>query len=161
MHTPSNLASFGHMLTAVLTSCVYLTACALAVANALQIKHLHNTRELMNEQDTHWTERLPPVMTVERWLVRLLVIGFMLLSTLILTGMLFGEHVWGAPLKFNHKTLLTLIGWLLTAILLMGRRYRGWRGQTLVRYTLFSGTLLFLAYIGTHIVFDLILHRGA
>jgi ABC-type uncharacterized transport system permease subunit len=99
------------------------------------------------------------VLVLERMLFRVLTLGFGLLTLLILSGMFFGEQVWGRSLIFNHKVVLTLWAWLVFAVLLAGRYVRGWRGLTAVRATIFGFALLFLAYVGTHFVFDVILKR--
>ena len=148
-----------HLIAAMLTTGVFLVALLLAVVVYAQAKHLHNANELIREDQDSWTSRLPPMMAMERLLVRVLVLGFVLLSGLILTGMFFGEAVWGAPLKWNHKTLFTIFSWLVIAVLLLGRRLRGWRGLMLVRSTIIGFVLLFLAYAGTHFVMDVVLHR--
>ncbi len=148
-----------HLVAATLTTGVFLVALLLAVVVYAQAKHLHNANELIHEDKNSWTSRLPPMLAMERLLVRVLTLGFILLSGLILTGMFFGEAVWGAPLKWNHKTLFTILSWLVIAVLLLGRRLRGWRGLMLVRSTIIGFVLLFLAYAGTHFVMDVLLHR--
>lgn len=150
-----------HLIAAMLTTGVFLVALLLAVVVYAQAKHLHNANELIRENKDSWTSRLPPMMAMERLLVRVLVLGFVLLSGLILTGMFFGEAVWGAPLKWNHKTLFTILSWLVIAVLLLGRKLRGWRGLMLVRSTIIGFVLLFLAYAGTHFVMDVLLHRSS
>lgn len=77
----------------------------------------------------------------------------------MLSGMFFGEMVWGKSLVFSHKVLLTILAWLLFAALLLGRVVAGWRGLTAVRATIFGFALLFLAYAGTHFVLDVVLKR--
>ena len=148
-----------HLVAATLTTGVFLVALLLAVVLYMQAKYLHNASDLIHEEKDSWISRLPPMLAMERLLVRVLVLGFVLLSGLILTGMFFGEAVWGAPLKWNHKTLFTLLAWLVIAVLLLGRRFRGWRGLMLVRSTIIGFVLLFLAYAGTHFVMDVVLHR--
>lgn len=148
-----------HLIAATLTTGVFVVALVLAVVLYAQAKHLHNASELIHEQTNSWIGHLPPMLAMERLLVRVLVLGFVLLSGLILTGMFFGEEVWGAPLKWNHKTLFTLLSWVVIAVLLFGRKVRGWRGLVLVRSTIIGFVLLFLAYAGTHFVMDVLLHR--
>ena len=149
-----------HLVAAVLTTGVFLVALILAIVVYAQARHLRNANELIHEDKDSWAARLPPMLTMERLLVRVLILGFILLSGLILTGMFFGEAVWGAPLKWNHKTLFTLLSWVVIAVLLLGRQLRGWRGLMLVRSTIIGFVLLFLAYAGTHFVMDVLLHRS-
>ncbi len=148
-----------HVMVASLTSGVFFVAFLLAVVIYFQARHLHSAEELFNDTDDSWVNRLPPMLAMERLLVRVLVLGFVLLSGLMLTGMFFGEVVWGMALKWNHKTLLTVLAWVVIAVLLLGRQIRGWRGLLLVRSTIIGFALLFLAYVGTHFVMDVILHR--
>ncbi len=152
--------SNAHLMAASLTSGVFVLAFGLAVVIYFQARHLHSAQELIHDDETSWVNRLPPMLTMERLLVQVLGLGFVLLTGLIATGMFFGESAWGMALKWNHKTLLTLLGWLVIAVLLLGRHLRGWRGMALVRSTIFGFVLLFLAYAGTHFVMDVILHRN-
>ena len=90
--------------------------------------------------------------------VPLAALGFVLLSIAIATGAfllddLFAQHV-------AHKTVLTLMAWLVFAILLLGRHWRGWRGRTAVRFTLTGFLLLLIGFIGSKFVLELVLPRS-
>jgi ABC-type uncharacterized transport system permease subunit len=50
-------------------------------------------------------------------------------------------------------------GWIVFGILLFGRWRFGWRGRTATRWTLSGFVLLGLAYFGSKIVLESILHR--
>jgi ABC-type uncharacterized transport system permease subunit len=58
-----------------------------------------------------------------------------------------------------HKTILSLIAWLLFAMLLWGRWQFGWRGRTAIRWTYSGFIVLMLAYFGSKFVIELVLHR--
>ncbi|MCB1717000.1 MAG: cytochrome c biogenesis protein CcsA, partial [Candidatus Competibacteraceae bacterium] len=58
-----------------------------------------------------------------------------------------------------HKTILSIIAWLLFGILLWGHRRYGWRGPIAVRWTLGGFIVLMLAYFGSKLVLELILQR--
>ena len=150
-----SLAMLLHEGLAILASSVFVAAFMLALLLWLQARRLHNVREA----GVSWLERLPPVLTLERILFAVLWVGFALLTVLVLSGMFFGELVWGRPLVLSHKVLLTLIAWLVFGVLLGGRKFAGWRGLTAVRATIFGFVLLFLAYAGTHFVMDVVLQR--
>ncbi|MGL4768573.1 MAG: cytochrome C assembly family protein [Formosimonas sp.] len=143
-----------HIALAVLTSAVLLGAFVLAILLWLQTRRLHALSPKPSLLD-----RLPPVLSLEKKLFRTIGAGFVLLMVLIGSGMLFGEHVWGRALAFNHKVVLTLLAWLVFAVLLIGRYIYGWRGLVAVRATIIGFALLFLAYVGTHFVLDVILKR--
>ncbi|MGR9099977.1 MAG: cytochrome c biogenesis protein CcsA, partial [Gammaproteobacteria bacterium] len=58
-----------------------------------------------------------------------------------------------------HKTVLSIIAWVVFFVLLMGRIRYGWRGQTAIRWTIAGFVLLLLAYFGSKLVLELILKR--
>jgi ABC-type uncharacterized transport system permease subunit len=130
-----------------------------AVLMALQEARLHTKRAAPG-----WLggaiEQLPALMTMERLLFRLIWIGFGLLSLTVLSGIVFSEQLFGRALRWDHKTVFTLLSWLLFAALLAGRRWRGWRGKTALRFTLAGFATLALAYVGSRFVFEVVLHRG-
>ena len=58
-----------------------------------------------------------------------------------------------------HKTVLSIIAWLVFGALLYGRWRHGWRGRRAVNLTLIGMAMLLLAFFGTKAVLELILHR--
>jgi ABC-type uncharacterized transport system permease subunit len=54
----------------------------------------------------------------------------------VFSGIVFSEQLFGQALKWDHKSVFTLLSWLLFAALLAGRRFRGWRGKTALSFTL-------------------------
>lgn len=102
---------------------------------------------------------LPPLLTMERALFRLIGAGFALLTLTVLTGMFFSEALFGRPMRVDHKTVFTLVAWVVFGALLAGRATRGWRGRTALSWTIGGFTMLFLAYAGSRFVLEVVLHR--
>jgi ABC-type uncharacterized transport system permease subunit len=102
---------------------------------------------------------LPPLLTMEKLLFRVIWIGFVLLTLTLISGIVFSEEVFGQPLKFTHKTLFGIISWGVFAALLTGRHFYGWRGRIAIRWTLAGFALLLLAYLGSKFVLEVILRR--
>ena len=94
--------------------------------------------------------RLPALQTTETWLFRLLIVGWILLSAVLLSVLGVIEH-WFTP-SLVGKTLLSLIAWLVLTTLLGGRYWLGWRGSTAVNWTLTGFAVLLLAYFGNKLV---------
>jgi len=103
---------------------------------------------------------LPPLLTLERMLFRLITIAFALLTLSLASGVLFSETLFGRPMRFDHKTLFALMSWMTFAALLVGRRIYGWRGRTALRWTLAGFVLLLLAYVGSRFVLEVVLGRS-
>ena len=78
----------------------------------------------------------------------------------VLSGVVFSEQVLGVAFKWDHKTILSLLSWMLFAVLLAGRHWRGWRGKTVLSFTLSGFLTLMLAYVGSRFVLEVLLHRS-
>lgn len=98
---------------------------------------------------------LPPLKTMESLLFDTIIIGFICLSLSLASGMVFLENMFAQHLA--HKTVLSIIAWLVFAILLTGRWLLGWRGRTAIRWTLGGFISLMLAYFGSKFVLEIIL----
>jgi ABC-type uncharacterized transport system permease subunit len=102
---------------------------------------------------------LPPLMTLETLLFRILTLGFVLLSLTLASGFVFSEELFGQAARFNHKTVFGIISWIIFAALLVGRYGWGWRGRTALRWTLAGFAALLLAYVGSMFVLEVILGK--
>ena len=94
---------------------------------------------------------------MESMLFELLWIGISLLSIAIVSGFVFIDDIFAQSLV--HKTILTIIAWVLFSVLLWGHYQLGWRSQTAVRLTLAGFFLLMLAFFGSKLVLELVLQR--
>ncbi|MFT6286518.1 MAG: ABC-type uncharacterized transport system permease subunit [Alcanivorax sp.] len=101
---------------------------------------------------------LPPLQLMESMLFELLWIGVAMLTVAIASGAVFVDDIFAQDLV--HKTVLTIIAWLLFSLLLWGNHQLGWRSQTAVRLTLAGFGLLMLAFFGSKLVLELVLQRG-
>lgn len=152
--------AFGwHVAAAIMAYSILTIAAFHAVLMALQESRLH-TRNAKAGWLSSALDQLPALLTMEKLLFRLIWIGFVLLSLTVLSGVAFSEQLFGRAMKWDHKTIFTLLSWLLFASLLAGRRWRGWRGKTALRFTLAGFATLVLAYVGSRFVLEVILHRG-
>ncbi|MEP7208466.1 MAG: cytochrome c biogenesis protein CcsA [Casimicrobiaceae bacterium] len=142
-----------HVAVALTAYALFLVAAAEAVVLMWLEKRLH--RGIADAS----TVELPPLLTLERLLFRLLGLGFVLLTLTLVSGIFFSEEVFGRPLTFNHKTVFSILAWFVFGGLLLGRRQYGWRGRVALRWILTGTTLLFLAYLGSKFVLEVVLHR--
>lgn len=142
-----------HLLIAILAYSLFTIAAMHALLMAL-VEHRLHARPLSS-----LLQRLPPLLTMEHLLFRILWGGFALLTLTLVSGMLFSEELFGKPLQFSHKTVFALISWAIYAALLGGRQVYGWRGRTAIRWTLSGFVALLLAYIGSKFVLEIVLGR--
>jgi ABC-type uncharacterized transport system permease subunit len=102
---------------------------------------------------------LPPLLTLENWLFRLIAAGFVLLTLALGSGVLFSEQLFGVAFRFNHKNLFSVAAWVVFGALLAGRWRFGWRGRRAVIWILAGTGLLILAYLGSKFVLEVLLGR--
>jgi ABC-type uncharacterized transport system permease subunit len=107
-----------------------------------------------------WLDSLPPLLTLERLLFRMIGAGFALLTLTLLSGVLFSEQLIDRALTFDHKTVFSILSWVMFGALLTARRISGWRGRAALRWVLASFAALLLAYVGSRFVFEVLLHRS-
>ena len=132
-----------HILLASLAFIVLCLAALQAGLLAIQEKQLHHKRL------TGIIQRLPPLQTMETWLFRLVTIGFIILSGLLLSSALLFDMT---P-KLFQKTFVSLIAWGIFAGLLLGRYYFGWRGKVAIRATMGGVIILIIIYFGSRMLF--------
>lgn len=108
-----------------------------------------------------WLDLLPPLLTLEKLLFRLIAAGFVLLTLTIASGFLFSEQLFARAFRVDHKTVFAIISWLMFGGILIGRHFRGWRGRTALRWVIASFGILLLAYVGSRFVVEVVLHRVA
>lgn len=143
-----------HFLMAMLAYSLFTLAALHALLMATAEKGLHRGRI------SPMLAGLPPLLTMESLLFRLIHVAFVLLTLTLLSGMVFSETLFGKAFAFNHKTVFAILSWLIFAALLLGRHLRGWRGRIALRWTLSGFVALLLAYVGSRFVLEVLLGRG-
>lgn len=95
-----------------------------------------------------------PLLRLERLTFRFVGAGFVVLSAALLLGAWFAN-----PWRWDHKTVFSMLGWVVFAALLAGRRAFGWRGPIATRWLYGGAALLLLAYVGSRFVLEILLQR--
>jgi ABC-type uncharacterized transport system permease subunit len=95
-----------------------------------------------------------PLLRLERLTYRFVTAGFAVLSAALLLGAWFAD-----PWRWDHKTVFSVLGWVVFAALLAGRHAFGWRGPRATRWLYAGAGLLLLAYVGSRFVLEVMLNR--
>ena len=140
-------------------------ALAMVAYSLFVIALLHATLMAVAERQLHRKPGLalaglPPLLTLERLLFRVIAAAFAFLTLTLATGIVFSETLFGRALRFEHKTVFAVLSWLTFGLLLAGRRLYGWRGRTALRWTLSGFVMLLLAYVGSRFVLEVVLERA-
>lgn len=145
----------GPLLSHILLSIIAYSLLAVASLQALFMAFIDH--QLRSKHPGRFLNGMPPLQQLETLLFRFVLIGFIGLTASLITGWfhmedLFAQHV-------IHKTVLSLLAWLLYAILLTGHYLIGWRGRIAVRLCLAAFSLLVVGYIGSKFVLEIILQH--
>jgi ABC-type uncharacterized transport system permease subunit len=138
-----------HVVTSIIAYSILGLAALHAIVLSIQNSFLHK------HQPGGLIRLLPPLTTMESLLFDAIILGFVCLSLSLISGMVYLENMFAQQLA--HKTVLSILAWLVFAILLIGRWAMGWRGRTAIRWTLGGFISLMLAYFGSKFVLEVIL----
>lgn len=108
----------------------------------------HKKKQIINPN-------LPPLMTVERQLFNIILIGEILLTLTLLTGFIFAHDL--IMQGKAHKAVFSAIAWGVYGILLWGHYRSNWRGKRVIWISSIGAFLLTLAYFGSRFVREVII----
>lgn len=140
-----------HILSSIIAFSLLNIAALQAIFLAIQEQQLrkHPPRKIILT--------LPPLQTMESLLFQMMGAGVIFLTVSLLSGFIFLEDLFAQHLA--HKTILSILAWLVFSALFYGRIRYGWRGKTATQWTLIGFAFLLLAYFGSKMVLELILQK--
>lgn len=141
-----------HIIVSLAAYSVLFMSAIAAIMLRLQIREL-------KRQTFHrvWVNKLPSLQSMESLLFDMITVGFALLSIALLLGFVDTTNLLAQHLV--HKTVFSVLSWLVFGALLVGHWRYGWRGQRAANMTLYGVILLGVAFIGTKFVLELILQQ--
>lgn len=138
-----------HILFSVLAYAIFTIASFHALLLAYQ------NHKLKNKHPRGVMGLLPPLQTMETLLFELVWAGEILLSLALITGSLFLEDMFAQHLA--HKVVLSILAWLIYAILLFGRHVLAWGGTAAIKWAIGGFAVLATAYFGSKFVLEFVL----
>jgi hypothetical protein len=94
-----------HFLTAMLAYSLFTLSALHAIFMGFAERKLHQravTKSLTS---------LPPILTMEALLFRMITVAFLLLTVALLSGVMFSEAIFGKAMVLDHKTLFAFASW--------------------------------------------------
>lgn len=137
----------------VLVSLLGYSLLALATMQAMLVSfqnaylHGHTNHPFMNV--------LPSLQDMERFLFHLLIAGVVFLGASLVTGFIFFDNLFEQ--NVIHKTILSIIAFILYSLLLFGHWQFGWRGKTAVNLTIAAFFILLIGFMGSKYVYEYLL----
>jgi cytochrome c-type biogenesis protein CcsB len=128
---------------------------ALTLAFLGGIFYLVQERQLKGKKfGSFFFRRLPSLEQLDALNYWCLAIGFPLFTLGIIAGSLYAQHTLGRLWSWDPKEVLTLIAWLIYAVLLHERFTVGWRGRRAALLAIFGFLFLALTFVGANLWFS-------
>lgn len=148
--TKMSLTLASHVLISIL-------AYSLITIAALQAGFLaYQDHQLKHGHAGGLIRKFPSLQDMESFLFELVWVGQMLLTLTIATAFLFFDDIWGVD-GVIHKTVFSILAWVVFAVLLWGRHQLGWRGRTAIRGTLGGFALLIIGFYGVKFALEFLI----
>jgi len=140
-----------HILASIIAFSLLNIAALQAILLAIQ------NQQLKSHPPKRYIQSMPSLQSMESLLFQMIGAGLFFLSISLASGFIFLEDLFAQHLA--HKTFFSMLAWLIFSGLLIGRSRYGWRGRTAIKWTLLGFLFLLLAYFGSKLVMEIILHR--
>jgi len=127
------------------------------IAAVAGLAGLLQERALKRRQQSRFLETLPSIADGERLVHGLLAAAEVVLGIGVLSGMATQYLISGRLLVFDHKTLFSLLAFVVLGLLLWLQWRTGLRGRRAARFVLTAYLLLTLAFLGVKFVRDVLL----
>ncbi len=136
-----------HIILSFSAYCVLLMAAVQALFLRLQIRELKH-----KSIHRFWVDKLPSLQTMESLLFDMILVGFVLLSIALGLGFIYVEDLFAQHIV--HKTVFSVLSWLLFGLLLLGNWRGGLRGKRAANMTFYAFILLAIGFVGSKFVLE-------
>ncbi len=124
---------------------------ALTLAFLGGIFYLVQERQLKGKNFGFFYRRLPSLSQLDALNYWCLTLGFPLLTAGIISGSLYAQHTLGRFWSWDPKEVLTLLAWLIYAVLVHERLTVGWRGRRAALLAICGFLVLVFAFVGANL----------
>ncbi|MDR3570389.1 MAG: cytochrome c biogenesis protein CcsA [Syntrophobacteraceae bacterium] len=132
---------------------IFLANALFAVLFSLGIMYLLQERRIKKKNFGLLYERLPSLERIDSIAHVCLLSGFPLMTAGLITGFAYAAMVWRSPWNWDPKEVLSVVTWMIYAILVHERLTVGWRG----RRAAWLAIIGFLATVLTFVLASLLL----
>ena len=148
-----SISSIVHIIIAILSYSLLTVGALFSIFILLFEKNLNKKNKNIQNITSNFS-----LIKMEDILFKIYWLGFILLTITLLSGLLFSNEIFGSSPIWNHKTIFSLMAWIIYGFMLIGRFKYGWRGEKAVIITLIAFMFLFLSYFGTKFVLEILLN---
>ena len=138
-----------------------MTAYAFSLATMLLWLELHLSEKMQRMfGGGDVADAAPPILSQEAACFRWLAVSFVLVTLTLLSGAIAASADGGDIFALTHKNIFAALTWLVFGVLLLGRKFFGWRGGRAKAGFAAGFVFLLLSYFGSRFVLQVILERS-
>ncbi|SJZ66748.1 c-type cytochrome biogenesis protein CcsB [Selenihalanaerobacter shriftii] len=130
------------------TSAIFISYGVFTLAFCISVAYLLQEKQLNDKTPSRFYYRLPSLNKLDKLSYQLIMIGFPLLTTGIITGSLWANQVWGMYWNWNAKQVWTGIVWLIYAIYLYNRARNNLSKKNSAYITVIGFLTILITYLG-------------
>jgi cytochrome c-type biogenesis protein CcsB len=123
-----------------------------AVAFCAGIMYLIQERQIKNKSFGLLYRRLPSLEMLDALNYVCLTFGFPLITLGLISGFVYAGSVWRSYWHWDPKEILSVITWLIYAVLLHERLAVGWRGKKAAIMAIIGFSAILLTFLGASVV---------
>ena len=90
------------------------------------------------------------MMQTDYMIYRLICLGFLLLTVVILSGAIWAEQAWSRWWSWDPKETWALITWIIYAIYLHQRMRKGWQGKRMAVFAIVAFISVIFTFVGVN-----------
>jgi cytochrome c-type biogenesis protein CcsB len=133
---------------------IFIGDAALALAGGVGIFYLVQERAIKDKKRGFFYRRLPPLELLDSAGYACLVLGFIMLTVGLITGIIYAGLVWGRFWAWDPKEVWSGITWLVYAALLHERLVVGWRGRRAAIMAIIGFGVLLFTFLGVNFLLE-------
>jgi len=126
----------------------FLSNAAFALAFGIGLMYLVQEHYVKSKRLGGLFERLPSLQTLDDINYRLISWGFPLLTLAMITGALWAQSALGSYWNWDPRETISLVTWLIYAIILHTRLVAGWRGKRAAILSILAFIIILAAFFG-------------
>jgi cytochrome c-type biogenesis protein CcsB len=126
---------------------LFLAIALFALAFSLGIMYLLQERHIKRKNFGFLYERLPSLERLDSIAHCCLMSGFPLMTAGLLIGFAYAAVVWHSPWSWDPKEILSLVTWVIYAVLVHERLAVGWRGRRAAWLSILGFSAILLTFV--------------
>jgi len=131
---------------------LFLAIALFAVAFSVGVMYLMQERHIKKKNFGFLYERMPSLERLDSIAHYCLMCGFPLMTAGLIIGFANAAIVWHSPWNWDPKEILSLVTWIIYAVLVHERLAVGWRGRRAAWLSILGFSAILLTFVGASLL---------